>query len=253
MMDKTVLITGATAGIGLASAQLFAENNYRLIVCGRREDRLKSFKEKYASNPNIEYLSFDVRNKDDVFDKIKSLPADFQNIDILINNAGNAHGLSPIQDGDLEDWEAMIDINIKGLLYVSKAILPGMVKRKNGHVINIGSVAGKEVYAKGNVYCASKFAVDAISTGMRIDLNEHNIKVSEIKPGAVNTEFSKVRFKGDTEKADKVYEGFKPLIAEDIAEIIYFVATRPAHVNIADLLVFPTAQASASLINRSEN
>jgi len=251
MRDKTVLITGATSGIGLASAQMFAENNYRLIVCGRREDRLISFKEKYASNTNIEYLVFDVRNKDDVFDKIKSLPADFQNIDILINNAGNAHGLSPIQDGDLEDWEAMIDINVKGLLYVSKAVLPGMVKRKNGHVINIGSVAGKEVYAKGNVYCASKFAVDAISTGMRIDLNEHNIKVSEIKPGAVNTEFSKVRFKGDTDMADKVYAGFKPLIAEDIAEIIYFVATRPAHVNIADLLVFPTAQASASLINRS--
>ena len=253
MMDKTVLITGATAGIGLASAELFAKNNYRLIVCGRREERLLSFKEKYASNTNIEYLSFDVRNKDDVFEKIKSLPADFQNVDILINNAGNAHGLSPIQDGDLEDWEAMIDINVKGLLYVSKAILPGMVKRKNGHVINIGSVAGKEVYAKGNVYCASKFAVDAISTGMRIDLNEYNIKVSEVKPGAVNTEFSTVRFKGDKEKADKVYEGFKPLIAEDIAEIIYFVATRPAHVNIADLLVFPTAQASASLINRSGN
>ncbi len=253
MMDKTILITGATAGIGLASAELFAKNNYRLIVCGRREERLISFKEKYASNTNIEYLSFDVRNKDDVFEKIKSLPADFQNIDILINNAGNAHGLSPIQDGDIEDWEAMIDINVKGLLYVSKAILPGMVKRKNGHVINIGSVAGKEVYAKGNVYCASKFAVDAISTGMRIDLNEYNIKVSEIKPGAVNTEFSTVRFKGDKEKADKVYEGFKPLIAEDIAEIIYFVATRPAHVNIADLLVFPTAQASASLINRSGN
>jgi 3-hydroxy acid dehydrogenase/malonic semialdehyde reductase len=250
-MDKTVFITGATSGIGLASAKLFAENNYRMVICGRREDRLRLFREKYSSNSNIESLTFDVRDKDEVFKKIKSLPPSFQNIDILINNAGNAHGLSPIQDGDLEDWEAMIDINVKGLLYVSKAILPGMVKRQNGHIINIGSVAGKEVYAKGNIYCASKFAVDAISTGMRIDLNEHNIKVSEIKPGAVNTEFSTVRFKGDSKKADQVYEGFKPLVAEDIAEIIYFVATRPLHVNIADLLVFPTAQASASLINRS--
>lgn len=250
-MDKTVFITGATSGIGLASAKLFAENNYRMVICGRREDRLRLFREKYSSNSNIESLTFDVRDKDEVFKKIKSLPPSFQNIDILINNAGNAHGLSPIQDGDLEDWEAMIDINVKGLLYVSKAILPGMVKRQNGHIINIGSVAGKEVYAKGNIYCASKFAVDAISTGMRIDLNEHNIKVSEIKPGAVNTEFSTVRFKGDSKKADQVYKGFKPLVAEDIAEIIYFVATRPLHVNIADLLVFPTAQASASLINRS--
>jgi len=202
-MDKTVFITGATSGIGLASAKLFAENNYRMVICGRREDRLRLFREKYSSNSNIESLTFDVRDKDEVFKKIKSLPPSFQNIDILINNAGNAHGLSPIQDGDLEDWEAMIDINIKGLLYVSKAILPGMVKRQNGHIINIGSVAGKEVYAKGNVYCASKFAVDAISTGMRIDLNEHNIKVSEIKPGAVNTEFSTVRFKGDSKKADQ--------------------------------------------------
>jgi 3-hydroxy acid dehydrogenase/malonic semialdehyde reductase len=172
---------------------------------------------------------------------------------VLINNAGNAHGLSPIHEGDTDDWEAMLDINVKGLLYVTKAILPAMVHRKSGHIINIGSVAGKEAYAKGNVYCASKFAVDALSAGMRLDLNELGIKVSEVNPGAVNTEFSSVRFKGDQQKADMVYEGFEPLIAEDIADIIYFVATRPAHVNIADLLVFPSAQASATTINRSRD
>jgi 3-hydroxy acid dehydrogenase/malonic semialdehyde reductase len=192
-----------------------------------------------------------VRNKSEVFNKIEALPPEFKTIDILINNAGNAHGLSSIEQGDMDDWDAMIDINVKGLLYVSRAILPGMVTRKSGHIINIGSVAGKEAYAKGNVYCASKFAVDALSRGMRLDLNEYGIKVSAINPGAVNTEFSMVRFKGDSTKAEKVYEGFDPLMAQDIAEIIYFVASRPRHVNIADLLVFPTAQASASVINRS--
>lgn len=252
-MNKTVLITGATSGIGLAAAELFAQNQYRLVICGRREERLLEFKKKHAANPNIEHLVFDVRDKDQVFKAIESLPEEYKAVDILINNAGNAHGLSPIHEGNLEDWDAMMDINVKGLLYVTKSIVPGMVDRKSGHIINIGSVAGKEAYAKGNVYCASKFAVDAISTGMRIDLNEFGIKVSEINPGAVNTEFSSVRFKGDEKKADKVYEGFKPLLAEDIADIIYFVATRPAHVNIADLLVFPTAQASASVINRSGN
>lgn len=249
-MKKTVLITGATSGIGLATAELFARNNYKLIICGRREMRLTAFKERHASNPDIHILVFDVRNKADVFAQINSLPQEFT-VDVLINNAGNAHGLSPIHEGDVDDWDAMLDINVKGLLYVTKAILPGMVNRKSGHIINIGSVAGKEAYAKGNVYCASKFAVDALSTGMRLDLNEFGIKVSEVNPGAVNTEFSSVRFKGDQQKADKVYEGFKPLMAEDIADIIYFVATRPAHVNIADLLVFPTAQASASVISRS--
>jgi NADP-dependent 3-hydroxy acid dehydrogenase YdfG len=250
-MKKTVLITGATSGIGLATAKLFATNNYKLIICGRREDRLKEFKEKYSSNPDIQILVFDVRNREDVFTKVNSLPESYKSIDILINNAGNAHGLSPIHEGDIDDWDAMLDINVKGLLYVTKAILPAMVNRKSGHIINIGSVAGKEAYAKGNVYCASKFAVDALSTGMRLDLNEFGIKVSEVNPGAVNTEFSSVRYKGDQQKADKVYEGFKPLVAEDVADIIYFVATRPAHVNIADLLVFPTAQASAAVISRS--
>lgn len=252
-MKKTVFITGATSGIGLASAELFAQNQFRLVICGRRAERLVELKQKLTFNKDITHLTFDVRDKNAVFSSIEGLPEAYKNIDILINNAGNAHGLDPIHEGNIDDWDAMIDINVKGLLYVSKAIIPGMVQRKGGHIINIGSVAGKEVYPKGNVYCASKFAVDAMSTGMRIDLNAFGIKVSEIKPGAVNTEFSSVRFKGDTGKADKVYEGFSPLVARDVAEIIYFVATRPAHVNIADLLVLPTAQASAAIVNRSGN
>lgn len=249
-MSKTVFITGATSGIGKATAQIFADHKYRLVICGRREDRLKDLSETLKKQTEVAYLVFDVRDREDVQAKIASLAPEFKEIDILINNAGNAHGLDRIDEGDLDDWDAMIDINVKGLLYVSRAILPAMVARKSGHVINIGSVAGKEVYAKGNVYCASKFAVDAISTSMRIDLNAHNIKVSEIKPGAVDTEFSEVRFKGDKTKADKVYDGFKPLVAEDIAEIIYFVASRPPHVNMADTLIFPIAQASASVIHR---
>lgn len=251
-MKKTVLITGATSGIGLATAELFTRNSYRVIICGRRKEKLDEFKKNWRTvNPDIECLAFDVRDKNAVFSSIESLSAEYRQIDILINNAGNAHGLDLFHESDMKDWEAMIDINVKGLLYVSRAVVPGMVKRKGGHIINIGSVAGREVYPKGSVYCASKFAVDAISTGMRLDLNANGVKVSEIKPGAVNTEFSKVRFKGDQEKADKVYEGFTPLQAMDIAEVIYFVATRPAHVNIADALVFPTAQASANMIQRS--
>lgn len=252
-MKNTVFITGATSGIGLATAELFAQNQFRLVICGRREEKLVKLKRNLAYNEDITHLTFDVRDKNAVFSSIEALPEAYKNVDILINNAGNAHGLDPIHEGNIDDWDAMIDINVKGLLYVSKAIIPGMVQRKSGHIINIGSVAGKEVYPKGNVYCASKFAVDALSTGMRIDLNAFGIKVSEIKPGAVNTEFSSVRFKGDTGKAGKVYEGFSPLVARDVAEIIYFMATRPAHVNIADLLVLPTAQASAALINRSSN
>lgn len=249
-MGKTVFITGATSGIGRACAEIFAKNNYNLIICGRREERLLQLKKSLAQMTAVIHLVFDVRDNKAVQAQISSLPKEFQQIDILINNAGNAHGLDTIDEGKPEDWDAMIDINVKGLLYVSKAIIPGMVQRKEGHIINIGSVAGKEVYPKGNVYCASKFAVHAISESMRIDLNEQGIKVSEIKPGAVNTEFSKVRFKGDQAKADKVYEGFQPLMASDIADIIYFVASRPAHVNLADTLILPTAQASASIINR---
>lgn len=251
-MSETVFITGATSGIGRASAEIYAQNKCKLIICGRRENRLKQLKKQLGINTSVEYLVFDVRDKDEIFHQVESLPADFKQVDILINNAGNAHGLHTFDEGDIEDWDAMIDINVKGLLYVSKAIIPGMVKRKQGHIVNIGSLAGKEIYPKGNVYCASKFAVDAINTGMRMDLNAHGIKVSEVNPGAVDTEFSAVRFKGDTQKSGKVYEGFKPLAAGDIAEIIYFVTTRPAHVNIAETLILPNAQASASIINRSD-
>ena len=195
-------------------------------------------------------LQFDVRNKVEVFQAVASLPNDFKEIDILINNAGNAHGIKPIQEGNIDDWDAMIDINVKGLLYVSRAILPQMVSRNSGFVVNIGSIAGKEVYPNGNVYCASKFAVDALNKAMRIDLNKHNIRISAVHPGAVDTEFSEVRFKGDKEKAKSVYSGYAPLQANDIADIIYFVVTRPLHVNIEDLVVYPTAQASATILRK---
>jgi NADP-dependent 3-hydroxy acid dehydrogenase YdfG len=195
-------------------------------------------------------LNFDVRDKDAVFDAINSLPPDFSDIEILINNAGNAHGLDTIDEGNTDDWDAMLDINVKGLLYVSKAIIPKMIAKKSGHIINIGSTAGKEVYPKGNVYCASKHAVDAINQGMRIDLNPYGIRVGAVNPGLVETEFSEVRFKGDASRAENVYKGFQPLKPEDIAEIIHFVVTRPYHVNIADLVVMPTAQASSTILNK---
>ncbi len=249
---KTVCITGATSGIGRATAYLLAEEGYRLIICGRRKERLESIANELTAKTEVETLCFDVRNIDDVSNNIKNLDNAWKKIDVLINNAGNAHGLAPIHEGDVKDWDAMMDINVKGLLYVSKAILPGMVERKSGHIINIGSIAGKEVYPSGNVYCASKYAVDAITQGMRIDLNEHNIKVSAINPGLVDTEFSMVRFKGDKQRADNVYKGMEPLQENDIAEIILFVLSRPQHVTIADLLVLPTAQASAGRIRRNE-
>jgi len=195
-------------------------------------------------------LSFDVRDKELVFKLLGGLPAEWQNIDVLVNNAGNAHGLDPIHEGNIDDWEAMIDINIKGLLYVSKAVIPWMTKRKSGHIINIGSIAGKEVYPNGNVYCASKHAVDAINNGMRIDLNKFGIKVSQVSPGLVETEFSLVRFKGDQEKSDSVYKGIEPLTGNDIAELILFIVTRPPHVNISDSIIFPTAQASSTIVHR---
>ncbi|TDY10512.1 SDR family NAD(P)-dependent oxidoreductase [Meridianimaribacter flavus] len=248
-MKKTALITGATSGIGRATAHLFAKHGINLILCGRRQERLEIVKKALEKETDVVTLNFDVRHKNETLDAIASLPESFKTIDILINNAGNAHGLDPIQDGSLDDWDAMMDINVKGLLYVSKAIIPQMTERKSGHIINIGSSAGKEVYPKGNVYCASKHAVLAITEGMRIDLNEFGIKVTAINPGLVETEFSKVRFKGG-EQADSVYKGYKALQAEDIAEIIYFAVTRPAHVNIADLLVFPTAQASSTIVKK---
>ena len=249
-MNKTALVTGATSGIGKATAQILAKNNYKIILCGRREDRLITLQKELSELTEVHTLSFDVRDKKAVFESIHSLPEAFSKIDVLINNAGNAHGLDPIQNGDLDDWDAMIDINIKGLLYVSKAVIPQMVERKSGHIINIGSTAGKEVYANGNVYCASKHAVDALNQGMRIDLNPFGIRVGAIHPGMVETDFSKVRFKGDTDKAATIYKGLQPLQAEDIADIIHFVVSRPYHVNIADLIVYPTAQASATTVKR---
>ena len=245
---KTTLITGATSGIGMATAKLFAQKGHKLILCGRRIERLNQLKNEL--NTEVHTLTFDVRNREDVFNAINSIPQEFQNIDILLNNAGNAHGLSSIQQGNLDDWDAMMDGNVKGLLYVTKAILPTMIERNTGFIINIGSVAAKEVYPNGNVYCASKHAVDALSKSMRVDLAGHNIRVSAIHPGAVETEFSEVRFKGDKEKAASVYQGFDALQALDIAEIIEFVTSRPSHVNIEDLIVYPTAQANTTTLNR---
>ncbi len=250
-MSLTAFITGATSGIGKATAELFAKNNIRLILCGRRKERLEALQSELSKLTDVTTLQFDVKNRKDVFKAISSLPREFSDIDILINNAGNAHGLSSIQEGDIDDWDAMIDINVKGLLYVSKAIIPKMTERNSGFIVNIGSVAAKEVYLNGNVYCASKHAVDALNKAMRIDLNKYNIRVSAIHPGAVETEFSDVRFKGDTEKAKTMYTGYKALQAEDIADVIHFVVTRPYHVNIEDLIVCPTAQASATIVNKN--
>ena len=249
-MKKTALITGATSGIGRATARELAKNNYRIVLCGRREERLLELKKELSELTEVHTLTFDVRDNSTIVQAIASLPESFSTIDVLINNAGNAHGMDPIQNGNLEDWDAMIDINVKGLLYVSKAIIPQMIERKSGHIINIGSTAAKEVYPNGNVYCASKHAVDAINQGMRMDLNPYGIRVGAIHPGMVETEFSEVRFKGDTERASKVYQGFQPLKPEDIADIIHFVVSRPYYVNIADLIVMSTAQASSTIVNR---
>ena len=250
-MTKTAFITGATSGIGKSTAIHFALNGINLVLCGRRQDRLEVLQNELGKEVKVHTLNFDIRNKQSVQEAIDSLPKEFAQIDILINNAGNAHGLDTIQEGSVDDWDAMLDINVKGLLYVSKALLPPMVERKTGHIINIGSTAGKEVYPKGNVYCASKHAVDAINKGMRIDLNGTGIRVGAVNPGLVETEFSNVRFKGDENRAENVYKGFQPLKPEDIADIIYFVVTRPYHVNIADLVVMPTAQASSTIVDKS--
>ncbi len=248
---KTILITGATSGIGLAAAKKLANEKNQLILCGRRQYKLDEIYEELSKSANVLSLCYDVSDKNEVNRILNDLPEEFRSIDILINNAGNAHGLDTIQEGSIEDWDNMIDINVKGLLYVSRAIIPKMVEKKNGHVINIGSLAGREVYEKGNVYCASKHAVNAISKAMRIDLNKTGIKVSEINPGLVETDFSNVRFKGDNDRAEKVYQGYKALQAEDIADIIEFVINRPGHVNIADILVLPQAQATSSIINKN--
>lgn len=247
---KTILITGATSGIGLATAKKFANEKNQLILCGRRQHKLDEISNEISKITNVITLRFDVSNKKEVNKVLENIPKEFSSIDILINNAGNAHGLDTIQEGSLDDWDNMIDSNVKGLLYVSRVIIPKMIGQNSGHIINIGSLAGREVYEKGNIYCATKHAVNAISKAMRIDLNKTGIKVSEINPGLVETDFSNVRFKGDSDRAEKVYQRYKALQAEDIADIIEFVINRPSHVNIADILVLPKAQATSSIIDK---
>ena len=251
----TVLITGATAGIGKSTAEIFARNGYDLIITGRRNDRLQEFKKQLEKDFKVKVhtLNFDVRNFKEVESAISSLGEYADHIDILVNNAGLAAGLSSMQDGNLDHWERMIDTNIKGLLYMSKIIAGKMVTKKRGHIINVGSIAGKEVYPNGNVYCATKHAVDALTKGMRMDLLPHHVKVTSVSPGMVETEFSIVRFDGDEERAKNVYKGLQPLMPEDIAETIYWCATRPAHVNINDVLIMPTAQASSVNVLRKSD
>ncbi len=245
---KTVLITGATAGIGEACAEVFAREQYNLILTGRRKERLEQLRKQLVQEFSVEIklLCFDVQDKTQVAEHLASLPEDWQAVDVLINNAGLSQGLEPINEGKINDWEIMIDTNIKGLLYVTKIVSNWMVQRKSGHIINLGSIAGKEVYSNGNVYCATKHAVDALSKAMRIDLLPHGIRVTGIHPGAVETEFSEIRFHGDKARAAQVYAGYQPLKAEDIAETIWFAASRPAHVTINDLVIMPTAQASTT-------
>ncbi|MBC6609525.1 SDR family NAD(P)-dependent oxidoreductase [Hymenobacter sp. BT507] len=246
---KTALITGASSGIGRATAVALAEAGFRLVLTGRRREKLEELAQQLAPAPTY-LLTFDVRDRAATEAAIGSLPAEFQEIDVLLNNAGNAHGLAPIQEGDPADWDAMLDGNVKGLLYVTRAVLPTMTRRRQGHIVNVGSIAGKEAYANGNVYCASKAAVDSLTKGMRLDLLPHGIRVAEVNPGAVETEFSQVRFKGDQERADKVYQGFEPLRAEDVADVIRFMVTRPPHVNVAEVLLLPTAQGAATAIQK---
>jgi 3-hydroxy acid dehydrogenase/malonic semialdehyde reductase len=254
-MVKTILITGATSGFGEATALKFAQNGHRVIITGRRLERLENLKQRIEKEYRTEVLllNFDVRNQGDVKKAIASIPEPWRAIDVLVNNAGLASGLDPIQSGNLEDWEKMIDTNVKGLLYVSQEIIPLMTARNSGHIINLGSTAGKEVYANGNVYCASKFAVDALTKGMRIDLLKYGIKVTQIAPGAANTEFAQVRFHGDKEKAASVYKGYQPMTAQDIAELIYYATTLPAHLCINDLVVTSLAQANSVYFHKSEN
>jgi NADP-dependent 3-hydroxy acid dehydrogenase YdfG len=249
---KTALITGATSGIGKAIALRLAKENYALILTGRRNERLEALKKEIERDfeTKVYTLCFDVREYDQVEKAINSLPGEWQAIEILVNNAGLAAGLDPIHTGSLDDWDRMIDTNIKGLLYVTRVVSPGMVARKSGHIINIGSIAGKTMYPNGTVYCATKHAVKALNTGMRMDFLPYGIRVTEICPGAVETEFSLVRFKGDQQRADNVYRGFTPLVAEDIAEAAYYAISQPPHVTIQDVLVMATAQADATMIHR---
>jgi 3-hydroxy acid dehydrogenase / malonic semialdehyde reductase len=253
-MNKIVFITGATAGIGKATAFKFAQNNYNLILTGRRKANLDTIKKDIESYHKVSVLTldFDIRNNESVTKAINSHPVEWKNLDILINNAGLAVGMNPVQDGIIDDWERMLDTNIKGLLYISRQVIPLMINNQKGHIINIGSVAGKEVYPGGNVYCATKFAVDALTRGMRLDLIKHNIKVTQVSPGAVKTEFSNVRFKNDSQKAENVYKGYQPLAPEDVAEAVYYVTTLPPHANIQDLTITPQAQANVYVYNRKE-
>jgi 3-hydroxy acid dehydrogenase/malonic semialdehyde reductase len=251
-MNKTILITGATAGFGAATAHIFAQNGWNLILTGRRQERLDDLKKELKNATNeIVTCCFDVRDELAVNNAIANIPANLKaSLLVLVNNAGLAVGRGPVESGLSDDWNRMIDTNVKGLLYVSKAVIPILKDNGAGHIVNLGSIAGKEVYAGGNVYCASKHAVDALSRAMRIDLVEHGIKVTNIAPGAAETEFSMVRFKGDTAMANSVYDGFDPLMAEDIADAIHYVCTRPKHVTINDLVIMPTAQAAATVFNK---
>lgn len=252
MSRKIAFITGASAGIGAATAKLLASQQYNLILAARRVESLKKLSDELTTQFGISTLvvKLDVRNRNEVAETIAAFPKDWQKINVLVNNAGLASGLSSIDEGDMDDWDVMIDTNIKGLLYVTRNVIPLMKSNESGHIINIGSIAGKEVYANGNVYCATKHAVDALNKAMRLELAKFPIKVTAIHPGAVETEFSVVRFHGDKERADKVYEGFENLVADDIADAIWFAISRPAHVNINELTIMPTAQPVASVIHR---
>lgn len=250
MDNGIVLITGATAGIGEATAVLLAENRFRLILTGRRKERLEELKNRLSRLTPVYTLNFDIRNKEEVINAVDSLPAEWQDINILINNAGLAAGMDYFHEGDTDDWDQMIDTNLKGLLYTSRKIIPGMTERGIGHIVNVGSIAGREMYERGNVYSATKHAVEALSKGMRIDLLKYGIKVSTVSPGMVETEFSLVRYNGDEEKAKFPYRGMMPLTARDVAEAVLFMITRPPHVSIHDLLIMPTAQASALAVHR---
>lgn len=251
-MDKIVLITGATSGIGKACVLKFAQNGFDLIITGRRAERLKNLQTDIESQfeQRVLPLAFDISDKAEVENAISSLDPDWENIHVLINNAGLALDLKPIPDGDFADWDTMIDTNLKGLLYITKLLAIKMVDRRAGHIINIGSIAGRDPYPKGNVYCATKYAIDGLTKAMRLDLLPYGIRVSQVAPGAVETEFSEVRFKGDSDRAKKVYQGYQPLSADDVADAVFYVASRPSHVNINDLLIMPTAQANATTFNK---
>ncbi len=252
MNKKIAIVTGATAGFGKAIAIRFAKQGYNLVITGRRSDRLtelaRDLNDKYETETIC--LDFDVRDRDAVRENLESLPQEWRQPDVLVNNAGLALGRSPLDQGDYKDWDQMIDTNVKGLLYVSEMIMPWMIENKKGHIINIGSIAGTEVYPAGNIYCASKHAVNAISKGMRIDLLKHGIKVTQVRPGLAETEFSMVRFKGDAKKADAVYKGYVPMNADDIADVVSYVVSLPAHMNINDVEITPTAQANSYTINK---